>query len=322
MTQITRPGHKRTEYQTPQSQKTAEPSIQSKKIQEPTEPTLLQKICRIFCCCCSKPEQRAEVEPITQVEKFEFDDLLFDVEGEGDQRHYVIKSSTSQLSLTEPQEGPEETLYSKLNQLDYTAVRKVIEANRNLLPEEKRIKLLAVLEEMQKSQPFLNPTYLAQKISNLPENLLGEIREQASLAAINADGRKLDSINISPSADPLKNLLIALDICYIFPSRDEFNRQTGRYPRNVQEKADCIRWGALHRYSPYFIPESISKLKHEVEETVLDHKSSTTEELSPTSISCPSGFEKDSSLETLPEDSLDTQFKQTATTSASLRDVS
>src|SRR5579862_1221766 len=320
MSQIPSPGHKRTGYQISQPatlRETAKPSTQSKKIQEPTEPTLLQKIGRAFCCCCFKPE------PNTHAKEINFDDLLFDIEGSGEQRHYVMHASACQFSLSEPQEGPEETLYSRLNQLDYAEVRNVIEANKELLSEEKRTRLLEILEEMQKSEPFLHPNKLAQKISDLPDRLFREIQEQASLAVINESGKKLASINIGSAADPLKNLITALDICYVFPGREECRRQTGRYPMSLQEKAACIRWGALHRYHPDFMPESIYKLKTETEETVLDHKNSTTEELSPrsTSTSLPCSIKNDSSLETLVGEGLDSQFNYNATTLTILRDV-
>src|SRR5579862_6763630 len=134
MSQIPKAGHKRTGYHIPQPatpQKIAKISTQSRKIPQTTEPTLLQKIGRTFCCCCFKPEPN-------------FDDLLFDMEGTGKQRHCVMRASPSRFSISEPQEGPEETLYSRLNQLDYAGVRNVIDVHKELLSEEIRTRLLEI----------------------------------------------------------------------------------------------------------------------------------------------------------------------------------
>ncbi len=231
MAQIIKPGHKRAEFQISQPETTrniAKTIAKPKKNHESAEPSLLQKTWNLFCCCCCKPQRDVRKE---------VDDILYDTEGEGSQRHYVIYASARQRSLSEPQE----TLYSKLNQLDYIEVRKAIQNTKKLLSVEKRLQISEILEEMQKSEPFLNPHELAKKIKDLPEGLIEEIRERASLAIIYEGGKKLISINPSHISDPLKNLITALDICYVFSSRDQCYKQTGRYPMNVQEKADCIR---------------------------------------------------------------------------------
>jgi len=81
----------------------------------------------------------------------------------------------------------------------------------------------------------------------------------------------------------------------------------------------------LHHYHREFILLSKDQaITETTEDLMLDHKHhSTTEELSPTSLSYQSGFDKDPSLEILPVDnSLQSQFTVNTLTTEPLKDSS
>jgi hypothetical protein len=284
-------------------------------IPEPSKRTFLQWICQKLCCCCfSKPKiiSNEITTPPMEISQtrthIPIEWAGFTQETDG---HFVIHAINRRNS--DDEETPE-YLYDRLNRMDFQMAWELIQQYEPPLSTAKKEELLKSLEEMQQSDPFLQPKILEPK--DIPPELFSAISRQACLHIIYEKGKHLTSVKMGFTAR--KTVEIAIDICYLLQSLEKFHRETGLQlnqirlsaPEILLIKAECIRWGVLYQYQENFMPDSVRSMKHpgfdEKESFLGQHKESSNEDLTPTITSIvTTSIEKDPSQDMLDEESDD-----------------